>query len=53
VLAGSPALLGTVEAANGFAPGTFFGDEQITVDTFNQDNTSYSIFGTIDFEIGD
>ena len=53
VLAGSPALLGTVEAANGFAPGTFFGDEQITVDTFNQDNTSYSIFGTVDFEIGD
>jgi len=54
VLAGSPALFRTIEAANGFTPGsTFFGDQHAFIDTFKQENTSYSLFGTVDFEIGD
>jgi iron complex outermembrane receptor protein len=53
VLAGSPALFQTIEATNGFAPGTFFGDGQIFTDTFAQDNTAYSLFGTVDFEVTD
>lgn len=53
VLAGGAPVLGTVEAANGFAPGTFFGDQHTFVDNFTQDNTSYSIFGTVDYEVTD
>ena len=54
VLAGGPALFQTIEAANGFTPGsTFFGDQHTFVDTFKQENTAYSFFGTVDFEVGD
>ena len=54
VLAGSPALFQTIEAANGFTPGSsFFGDQHAFIDSFKQENTSYSLFGTVDFEIGD
>ena len=54
VLAGSPALFRTIEAANGFTPGsTFFGDQHAFIDSFKQENTSYSLFGTVDFEVGD
>lgn len=52
-LAGTPALLGTVEMANGFAPGTFFGGDARFIEDFTQDNTSISIFGTVDFEVTD
>jgi len=52
-LAGGPAALGGIEAVLGFAPGTFFsGDTQID-ETFEQDNESYSIFGTVDFSVTD
>jgi len=47
-------LFQTIEAANGFTPGsTFFGDQHAFIDSFKQENTSYSVFGTLDFEIGD
>jgi len=52
VLAGGPSL-GVIEAANGFAPGTFFSDQHTFIDNLKQENTSYSVFGTVDFEIGD
>lgn len=52
-LAGGPAALGGIEAVLGFAPGTFFsGDTQID-ETFEQDNESYSIFGTVDYAVTD
>ena len=54
VLAGSPALFRTIEAANGFAPGTtFFGEGRNFIDDFEQDNTAWSLFGTVDFEVTD
>jgi outer membrane receptor protein involved in Fe transport len=42
-----------VEQALGFAPGTFFGDDVLINETFTQDNESYSIFGTVDFDVTD
>jgi outer membrane receptor protein involved in Fe transport len=54
VLAGSPALFSTIEAANGFTPGTtFFGQGRSFLDDFTQDNTAWSLFGTVDFEVTD
>ena len=54
VLAGGPTVFQVIEAANGFTPGsTFFGDQHTFVDNFKQDNTAYSLFGTVDFEVGD
>lgn len=52
-LAGSPALFGVIEATNGFAPGTFFGTQSVIREEFTQDNTSYSLFGNIDFHVTD
>ena len=52
VLAGSPAIFQTIEAANGFTPGsTFFGPQHSFIDNFEQDNTAYSVFGTVDFDV--
>ncbi len=52
VLAGSPAVFQTIEAVNGFIPGsTFFGPQHSFVDNFEQDNTAYSVFGTVDFDV--
>ena len=42
-----------VEQALQFAPGTFFGDQVIINESFDQDNESFSIFGTIDFDVTD
>lgn len=53
VLAGGPAVFGTIEAANGIAPGTFFGNQHAFIDNFKQDNTSYSLFGTLDYDVTD
>lgn len=53
LLAGGPAVLGTIEAANAIAPGTFFGDQHTFVDNLKQNNTSYSLFGTVDYEVTD
>lgn len=53
LLAGGPAVLGTIEAANGIAPGTFFGNQHTFIDNLKQENTSYSLFGTVDYEVTD
>ncbi|WP_017931886.1 TonB-dependent receptor [Robiginitomaculum antarcticum] len=53
ILAGSPAILGTIEAVNGETPGTYFGPQVRTTELFEQDNTTYSIFGNVDFNISD
>lgn len=52
-LAGNPALLGVLEAANGFAPGTFFGSDVDAHERFEQDDTSISLYGTVDFHVTD
>ena len=53
VLAGGPAVLGTIEAANGIASRSFFGNGKISVDELEQNNTTYSLFGTVDFDVTD
>lgn len=53
ILAGGPASLGGIEVANGIAPGTFFNDNVSITENFTQDNTSWSIFGTLDFHASD
>ncbi|WND02986.1 TonB-dependent receptor [Temperatibacter marinus] len=50
-LAGGPALLGVVEAANGFAPNTFFSPGVAASESYTQDNTSISFFGTLDYHV--
>jgi len=45
--------IGLVEAANGFAPGTFFSGNDSSNELFTQDNTAYSLFGTVDFHVSD
>ncbi|MEP6342557.1 MAG: TonB-dependent receptor [Maricaulaceae bacterium] len=45
--------LAGVESALQLAPGTFFGDDVVINETFRQDNESFSIFGTIDFDVTD
>lgn len=52
-LAGGPTLFGVVEAANGFAPGTFYRQGVAANETYEQDNTSTSLFGTMDFHVSD
>ncbi len=53
ILAGGPDALGLVEAANGFAPGSFYAPGTGLFDTFTQDNEAYSAFATLDFHITD
>ncbi|PHR94049.1 MAG: TonB-dependent receptor [Robiginitomaculum sp.] len=49
----SGGALGSIEAANGITPGSFFNADTTTVETFTQDNTAYSLFGTVDFHVSD
>jgi len=51
--AGVPSALDDTEDAFLIPRGTFQGAGQGMVETFTQDNTSFSIFGTIDFHLGD
>ena len=53
VLAGGPATLSAIELTAGFAPGTAFGDQVRIEENFTQDNESWSIFGSLDFDITD
>ncbi len=52
-LAGGPALMTVMEVENGFAPGTFFGTGLAAHENYEQDNTSVSLFGTLDFHVTD
>ncbi|WP_298917682.1 TonB-dependent receptor [uncultured Algimonas sp.] len=42
-----------IEQSLGFAPGTFFGDQVVVDENFNQDNESFSIFANVDYELTD
>jgi outer membrane receptor protein involved in Fe transport len=53
VLIGAPGTLAQLEAITGAAPGSFFSGDTTTVETFTQDNTAYSLFGTLDFHLND
>ena len=52
-LIGDPAVLAGLEASNGFAPGTFGSGDVNIREFFDQDNTSFSIFGTVDYHVSD
>ena len=48
-----PGTFGLIEAANGFAPGTFFNGNDTTAEAFTQNNTAYSFFGSADYHVSD
>lgn len=50
VLSGAPSVFNGVEAALGLQQETIFRTPLLSQETFSMDNTSYSIFGTVDFE---
>jgi outer membrane receptor protein involved in Fe transport len=45
--------LSLLEGLYGETPGTYYGDQVRTIETFTQDNTAWSIFGTADFHVND
>lgn len=52
-LAGAPGTFDGVAALLGYAPGSFFAPGTGSRETFNQDNTSFSLFGQLDFLVTD
>ncbi len=50
---GIPSLLNTLEPLYGAAPGTFLGAGTQTREAFEQDNTAYSLFGTVDYDVSE
>lgn len=50
LLAGDPQVFNGVELALGLPQNSIFSPGLLTNETYSMDNTSYSIFGTIDFE---
>ena len=50
VLTGQPSVFNGVEAALGLPQESIFLTPLLTSETFSMDNTSWSIFGTVDFE---
>ncbi len=50
LLAGNPLVFNGVEAALGLPQNSIFNTPLLTTEQFSMDNTSYSIFGTVDFE---
>ncbi|WP_379551392.1 TonB-dependent receptor [Qipengyuania sp. DGS5-3] len=50
VLTGQPTLFNGLEANFGFPQESIFSTPLLTQETFAMDNTSWSIFGTVDFE---
>ncbi len=50
VLTGQPTLFNGLEASFGFPQESIFNTPLLTEETFAMDNTSWSIFGTVDFE---
>jgi len=53
ILTGDPAVLSAIELTAGFAPGTAFGDQVSIREDFQQENDSFSIFGTVDYDVTD
>ena len=50
VLSGAPSVFNAVEAALGLPQESIFLTPLLSQETFSMDNTSYSVFGTVDFE---
>lgn len=50
LLAGNPMVFNGVEAGLGLPQNSIFSAGALTAEQFSMDNTSYSIFGTVDFE---
>jgi iron complex outermembrane receptor protein len=50
LLAGNPAVFNGVEAALGLAQNSIFSPGLLTSEAYTLDNTSWSVFGTVDFE---
>ncbi|MGB3379244.1 MAG: TonB-dependent receptor [Allopontixanthobacter sediminis] len=48
-----PGTLGFVESQLGLPTGSIFSQGPLTAEQFSLDNTSYSAFGTVDFEVTD
>ncbi|MEL6826670.1 MAG: TonB-dependent receptor [Pseudomonadota bacterium] len=53
ILAGDPAALAGTELFAGVPVGTFGAQGQGPIEEFGQDNTSWSLFGTVDFYVTD
>lgn len=53
LLAGAPGTFGGVEAALGLPANSIFSPGLLTDEAFTLDNDSFSIFGTVDFEVTD
>ncbi|MEO9971996.1 MAG: TonB-dependent receptor [Hyphomonadaceae bacterium] len=53
LLAGAPGTFGGVEAALGLPANSIFSPGLLTDEAFTLDNESFSIFGTVDFEVTD
>jgi outer membrane receptor protein involved in Fe transport len=51
--AGTPGTLSFVEANLGLPNGSIFSPGPLTAETFAMDNTAWSVFGTVDFEVTD
>jgi len=50
LLAGNPLVFNGVEAALGLPQNSIFSAGALTAESYSMDNTSWSIFGTVDFE---
>ncbi|GAA4644377.1 TonB-dependent receptor [Pontixanthobacter gangjinensis] len=50
ILTGAPSVFNGVEAALGLPQESIFRTPLLSQETFRMDNTSYSLFGTVDFE---
>lgn len=50
LLAGNPQVFNGVEAALGLQQGSIFSPGLLTTEDYSLDNTSWSVFGTVDFE---
>ncbi|MDQ7017988.1 MAG: TonB-dependent receptor [Robiginitomaculum sp.] len=53
ILAGGTGALALIEAANGFAPGSFYAPGTGLFDKFVQDDESISAYGTLDLHVSD
>lgn len=53
LLAGGASTLNGVEDALGYSRGTFFSDDTLINETFEQDDEAYSLFGQLDFAATD
>ncbi|MEM1390516.1 MAG: TonB-dependent receptor [Pseudomonadota bacterium] len=53
LLAGGPGTFAGLEQLLGFGPGTFFAENTGSTEFFDQENTSFSAFGQLDYRVTD